>query len=146
MRYLTKEWYLAGQTWPVAADVQARLDETGRAFREARAREDLPPELMRDLSFHDGVIREIHVGEDLTFSIDSPFSGYHTVIFRHARVKQTLPPTGAVWLYEELYRHKSGTGYEAHILLEAPTRSGRRSLQPADLFDLKIICSEICFA
>ena len=44
MRYLTKEWYLAGQTWPVAADVQARLDETGRAFREARAREDLPPQ------------------------------------------------------------------------------------------------------
>lgn len=85
MRYLTKEWYLAGQTWPVAADVQARLDETGRAFREARARADLPPELMRDFSFHDGVIQEIHVGEDLTFSIDSPFSGYHTVIFRHAR-------------------------------------------------------------
>ena len=117
MRYLTKEWYLAGQTWPVAADVQARLDETGRAFREAR-----------------------------TFSIDSPFSGYHTVIFRHARVKQALPPAGAVWLYEELYRHKSGTGYEAHILLEAPTRSGRRRLQLADLFDLKLICSEICFA
>ena len=71
---------------------------------------------------------------------------YHTVIFRHARVKQALPPAGAVWLYEELYRHKSGTGYEAHILLEAPTRSGRRRLQLADLFDLKLICSEICFA
>lgn len=62
------------------------------------------------------------------------------------RVKQALPPAGAVWLYEELYRHKSGTGYEAHILLEAPTRSGRRRLQLADLFDLKLICSEICFA
>ena len=94
----------------------------------------------------DEVIESILVGEDLTFSIDSPFSGYHTVIFRLARVKQALPPAGAVWLYEELYRHKSGTGYEAHILLEAPTRSGRRRLQLADLFDLKLICSEICFA
>ena len=59
MRYLTKEWYLAGQTWPVAADVQARLDETGRAFREARAREDLPPELMRN-----GTVRSMRAQED----------------------------------------------------------------------------------
>ena len=146
MRYLTKEWYLAGQAWPVTAEVQERLDETGRAFRAARAREALPPELVHDLSFHDGVIRAVHSGEDLTFSIDCPFSRHHTVIFRHARVKQTLPPVGAVWLYEELYRHKSGTGYEAHLLLEAPAGAGRRKLQLADLYDLKIVCSEICFA
>lgn len=145
MRYLTKEWYLACQTWPMTANVQKQLDETSRAFRAARVRENLPPELVRDFSFHDGVIRDIHAEEDLTLSIDCPFSSYHTVIFRHARVKQPLPPTGAVWLYEELYRHKSGTGYEAHILLNTPA-SARRNPQLADLFELKIICGEICFA
>ena len=61
-------------------------------------------------------------------------------------MKQALPPVGAVWLYEELYRHKSGTGYEAHLLLEDPAGAGRRKLQLADLYDLKIVCSEICFA
>ncbi len=146
MRYLTKEWFLACQTWPMTAEVQRRLDETSRAFRAAQAREALPPELARDFSFHDGVVREIHTGDDLVLAIDCPFSSCHTVTFRHARVKQPLPPSGAVWLYEELYRHKSGTGYEAHILLETPAGSARRKIQPSDLFDLKIICSEILFA
>lgn len=146
MRYLTKEWYLACQTRPMTAEIQAQLDETSRAFRAARACEDLPPDLLRDFSFHDGVVRDIRAGDDLTFAIDCPLSSCHTVIFRHARVKQALPPTGAVWLYEELYRHKSGTGYEAHILLDAPSGSVRRDLRHSDLFELKIICSEILFA
>lgn len=146
MRYLTKEWHLACQTWPVTADIQKQLDETGRAFRAAQAQENLPLELVRNFSFHDGAVRDIRVGEDLTLFLDCPFSSYHTVIFRHARVKQPLPPAGAVWLYEELYRHKSGTGYEAHILLEAPAASASRKPQLAGLFDPKIICSEICFA
>ena len=146
MRYLTKEWYLACQAWPVTPEVQKQLDEISRACRAARAREDLPPALVQDFSFHDGVVRQIHAADDLTFTIDCPFSSYHMIIFRHARLKQPLPPCGAVWLYEELYRHKSGTGYEAHILLGDPTGSARRKPLLTELFDLKIICSEICFA
>ena len=63
MRYLTKEWYLACQTRPMTAEIQAQLDETSHAFRAARACEDLPPDLLRDFSFHDGVVRDIRAGD-----------------------------------------------------------------------------------
>ena len=61
MRYLTKEWFLACQTWPMTAEVQRRLDETSRAFRAAQAREALPPELARDFSWERVPKTELHL-------------------------------------------------------------------------------------
>ena len=91
-------------------------------------------------------LREIITGTDLTLRIDSPFSEYHTVTFRNANVKQEPPRVGAVWLYRELYRHKSGRGYEAHILFEAPAGPVYRKICAAALIDTRIICDEIEFA
>lgn len=45
-------------------------------------------------------------------------------------MKQEPPVVGAVWLYRELYRHKSGRGYEAHILFEAPAGPVYRKSAP----------------
>ena len=53
---------------------------------------------------------------------------------------------GAVWLYRELYRHKSGRGYEVHILFEAPAGPVYRKICAAALIDTRIICDEIEFA
>ena len=92
------------------------------------------------------MVREILSGEDLTLRIDSPYSEHHTVTFRGARIKQEPPQTGAVWLYRELYRHKSGRGYEAHILFEAPPGPPHRGIRLSDLIDTKILCDEIEFA
>ena len=96
--------------------------------------------------FHDGAVREIVTGTDLTLRIDSPYSEYHTVTFRNANVKQEPPRVGAVWLYRELYRHKSGRGYEAHILFEAPAGPVYRKICAAALIETRIICDEIEFA
>ena len=146
MRYLTKKWYIACQTGPMTPEVQKRLDEIYWAYCAAQTRETLPEGLLRRFFFHDGVVREILSGEDLTLRIDSPYSEYHTVTFRGARIKQEPPQTGAVWLYRELYRHKSGRGYEAHILFEAPPGPPHRGIRPSDLIDTKILCDEIEFA
>ena len=108
MRYLTKDWYIACQTDPMTPEVQKRLDEIDRAYCAAQTREALPDGLLRRFFFHDGAVREIVTGTDLTLRIDSPYSEYHTVTFRNANVKQEPPRVGAVWLYRELYRHKSG--------------------------------------
>ena len=70
----------------------------------------------------------------------------NTVTFRNANVKQEPPRVGAVWLYRELYRHKSGRGYEAHILFEAPAGPVYRKICAAALIDTRIICDEIEFA
>ena len=146
MRYLTKEWYIACQTDPMTPEVQKRLDEIDRAYCAAQTREALPDGLLRRFFFHDGAVREIVTGTDLTLRIDSPFSEYHTVTFRNANVKQEPPRVGAVWLYRELYRHKSGRGYEAHILFEAPAGPVYRKICAAALIDTRIICDEIEFA
>ena len=146
MRYLTKEWYIACQTDPMTPVVQKRLDEIDRAYCAAQTREALPDGLLQRFFFHDGAVRKIITGTDLTLCIDSPYSEFHTVTFRNATIKQEPPRVGAVWLYRELYRHKSGTGYEAHILFEAPAGPAHRKLRPSDLIDTKIICDEIEFA
>ena len=146
MRYLTKEWYIACQTDPMTPEVQKRLDEIDRAYCAAQTREALPDGLLQRFFFHDGAVRKIITGTDLTLCIDSPYSEFHTVTFRNATIKQEPPRVGAVWLYRELYRHKSGTGYEAHILFEAPAGPAHRKLRPSDLIDTKIICDEIEFA
>ena len=146
MRYLTKEWYLACQTRPMTQAVQKKLDDISKAYRTAIETNGLPDELNRSFSFHDGIIQEIISGTDHAFRIDCPFSEYHTVIFRSAMLKQEQPPVGAVWLYQELYRHKSGTGYEAHILFYAPAKTAQRRISASDLIDTKIICSGIDFA
>ena len=146
MRYLTKEWFLACQAWPIAQDAQKKLDDLMRSYHEAQLREALPDGLREKFSFHDGVVRQFTCGQDCTLRIDSPFSSYHTVIFRNAVCRQALPPVGAVWLYEELYRHKSGTGLEAHILFSAPQKPAHKKMLPSDLIEWKILCSEIVFA
>ena len=146
MRYLTKEWYIACQTDPMTLEAQRRLEQIDRAYRAPQTREALPEGLLQRFFFHDGVVREIIAGTDYTLRIDSPYSGFHTVTFCGARLKQEQPRAGAVWLYRELYRHKSGTGYEAHILFEAPSGPAHRGIRPSDLLDVKIICEEIRFA
>ena len=143
MRYFTKEWYIACQTDPMTPAVERRLDEIDRAYQAVQTREALPEALRRKLFFHDGVVRDIQTGTDYTLCIDCPFSPYHTVTFRNALLKQEQPPVGAVWLYRELYRHKSGSGYEVHILFDAHAGPPHEKILPSDLIDLKIICSDI---
>ena len=101
MRYLTKEWYIACQADPMTPEVQKQLDEIDRAYCAAQTRETLPDVLLQQFFFHDGVVREIITGTDLTLRIDSPYSEYHTVTFRGARLKQEPPRVGAVWLIPE---------------------------------------------
>ena len=91
MRYLTKEWYIACQADPMTPEVQKQLDEIDRAYCAAQTRETLPDGLLQQFFFHDGVVREIITGTDLTLRIDSPYSEYHTVTFRGARLKQEPP-------------------------------------------------------
>lgn len=146
MRYFTKEWYLACQTVPMTKALQRQLQEPGEAYRAVQAREALPDELRQNFHFHDGVVREVCAGADYTLCIDSPFSDDHFVTFHNALIRQEQPPVGAVWLYEELYRHKSGTGYEAHILFYAPSGPVHSRTLASDLIGLKIICTAISFA
>jgi len=94
MRYLTKDWYIACQTDPMTPEVQKRLDEIDRAYCAAQTREALPDGLLRRFFFHDGAVREIVTGTDLTLRIDSPYSEYHTVTFRNANVKQEPARSG----------------------------------------------------
>ena len=143
MRYFTKEWFLNCQTFPMTESMRKKADEAGDAYRFACEKEKLPDNLLKNFSFHDGVIREITSGTDYILSIDSPFSEYHTVIFRSALLKQEQPIIGAEWLYEELYRHKSGIGYEAHILFFSPSGAPHKKIRESDLIDLKIICEDI---
>lgn len=139
MRYFTKEWYELCQVYGRTFDgkkeaaLKKQLDGVSAAFQAAIKKENLPEDLWEKFSFHDGDIRDIQEGSDYIVVVDSPFSGYHKVTFRDAAVKQDRIPVGAVWLYEELYRH--ALGYEAHILCQ----------KGWDLYDTKIICSEILF-
>lgn len=137
MRFFTKEWYGLQQEYGLTferkkkAALQKGLDAVSEAFQQAVERENLPKELWDKFYFHDGIIRNIQEGYDYILEVDSPFSAYHKLTFCGAVVKQDKIPPGAVWLYEELYRH--ALGYEAHIL----SQSG------PDLRDTKIICGEI---
>ena len=91
MRYLTKDWYIACQTDPMTPEVQKRLDEIDRAYCAAQTREALPDGLLRRFFFHDGAVREIVTGTDLTLRIDSTYSEYHTVTFRPRRRGLAVP-------------------------------------------------------
>lgn len=139
MRYFTKEWYelcqVYGRTFErkKEAALKKQMDGVSAAFQEALKKENLPEGLWEKFFFHDGDIRDIQEGADYIVEVDSPFSEYHKVAFRNAVLKQDSMKIGAVWLYEELYRHH--LGYEAHVL----SQCGR------DLCDTKIICSEILF-
>ena len=135
MRYFTKEWYIACQTDPMTPAVELRLDEIDRAYQAVQTREALPDRLLRRFFFHDGAVRQIITGTDLTLRIDSPYSEYHTVTFRSAKIKQEPPCVGAVWLYRELYRHKSGRGYETHMLLQRA--------RSEELIETRVVCGDI---
>lgn len=143
MRYFTKEWFLESQTYPLTENTRKKLSEIGAAYRTACEKEKLSEQLVKDFFFHDGKVSKIITEKDCTLSVDSPFSAYHTILFRDAVLKGELPPIGAVWLYEELYRHKSGIGYEVHILFSSPTGTKHKTIQKSDLLDLKILCREI---
>lgn len=146
MRYLTKEWYIRCQSYPKPHELEKELRGISESCRRAREKEDLPDNLRRGFMFHDGDILEIVTGKDFIIHIDSPFSNYHTITFLDAAVKQEPPPAGALWLYEELYRHKSGVGYEAHILSQKASGPRHKKVLASDLFDTKIICRDILFA
>ena len=143
MRYLTKDWYILGQAYPMPEERKRKWEAIIASYQEAQNKEALPDALRRNFMFHDGKVLEIAAGADFIIQIRSPFSDYHKITFREASVKQEIPPMGAVWLYQELYRHKSGNGYEAHILFSKPSKPVHKKLLTSDLFDTKIICKDI---
>ena len=142
MRYLTKDWYLMSQQYPMPEEVQEKVHDAWKAFREAQAREDIPRELAGRLSLHDGDVTGVVMGEDCVLAVDSPYSGNHRITFRNAVPGPEQPAEGRpwVWIYDELYRTPEG-GYEAHILLQSDCGPG--GVTAADLCDLVIVCSEI---
>jgi len=137
MRFFTKEWYGLQQEYGRTFEKEKKsvlkkeLDNISEAFQRAIAREELPKELWNNFAFHDGIIRNIQEGPDYIIEVDSPFNANRKLTFYNAVVKQDNICVGAVWLYEELYRH--ALGYEAHILSQVGL----------ELRDTKIICSEI---
>lgn len=122
MRYLDKNWFIKSQEYPPDGNV----DDALKALRAAEDKDGIPEKLRHDLCFHDGkVISEeivqsgaepVFSGKDYILRLNCP-SEHDTVIFRDTIVKAERSPAGAEWLYEEIYRHKSGKGYEIHILL-----------------------------
>ena len=143
MRYLTKDWFMSTQTYPMPDELKKRSDEIMASYREAQDKELLPDTLRREFMFHDGEVLAIAAGADFVVQIKSPFSDHHKITFREASVKQEIPPVGAMWLYQELYRHKSGDGYEAHILFYKHSKPEHKKVLTSDLFDTKIICKDI---
>lgn len=139
MRYFTKEWYLKCQTAPQMKE----LRDVVEIFQKESAKEDLPQHLREDFMFHDGEILKFETGTDCVIEIESPFSQYHKIRFCNAVMKQELPSIGAIWLYEELYKNKSGIGYEAHILFLKMIKPNHKIILSSDLFETKIICSDI---
>ena len=139
MRFLTKDWYELMQRYGRPFDVKEaerlrkQLDIVSSDLQKAMDQESLPEELRKKFFFHDGEICNIQEGADYILEISSPFSEYRRVMFCGAMVKQDRIPAGAVWLYEELYRHF--LGYEAHILCWSSQ----------GLRDTKIICTNILF-
>ena len=151
MRYLTKNWYLECQK--PAFDMN-RINAAAAALNKAEKNDHIPEPLKRGLCFHDGkVISETTAvskaapafsGRDYILSIDCPMNPHSVVTFHDALVKSERSPEGSNWLYEEIYRHKSGNGYEIHILFESCSgRSG--PTRPTDLIEMKIICQDITF-
>ena len=101
MRYLTKDWYLMSQQYPMPEEVQEKVHAAWKAFREAQAREDIPQELAGRLSLHDGDVTGVVMGEDCVLAVDSPYSGSHRITFRNAvsgpeqPAEPEPPPEGA---------------------------------------------------
>lgn len=143
MRYLTKDWFMRMQTYPMPEELKKKLNGIAAFYQEAQNKELLSDVLRRDFMFHDGEVLEITAGADFIVHIKSPFSSYHKITFREASIKQEIPPVGAVWLYQELYRHKSGNGYEAHILFYKRSKPEHKKILTSDLFNMKIICKDI---
>lgn len=148
MRYLDKNWYLKSQKYPPDGETY----EAVKALDEAEIKSGVPENLRRYLCFHDGKIiseetvqsgvEPIFSGSDYALRIQCPYK-QETVTFRDAIVKTERPPTGAEWLYEEIYRHKSGKGYEIHILLESS--ECHIPILVSDLIEMKIVCRDISF-
>ena len=128
MRYMTKQWFIGCQTGETKNPAEAPA-----LAHAARERERLPEELDRTFYFHDGTVLAAESGENLTLDIKSAYSPHSRVVFRNALVKGGAPAPGDTWLYEELYRHKSGRGYEAHMLLS----------RGSELLETRIVCSDI---
>ncbi len=145
MRYLTKDWYLKCQIYPQTKELKEELDNAVNAYHIDQGNEKLPTDLCKKLMFHDGIISKIETGTDIIIEIESPYSEYNRITFQNAVVKQEIPPVAASWLYEEIYPHKSGVGYEVHILLFKMMKSNHKKVLKSDLFETKIICKDILF-
>ena len=154
MKYLDKKWYLECQK---SAGDKNRIKAAITALNEAEIKHRIPENLKRDLCFHDGkVISEetvrseaepVFSGCDYILRINSPLNPHSVVIFRDALVKSERSPESAEWLYEEIYRHKSGNGYEIHILFISYSGCDRhpREVLPSDLIEMKVICQDVAF-
>ncbi len=145
MRYLTKDWYIKCQIYPQTKALKEELDQAVNEYRAEQNSGKMPTDLCRKMMFHDGTIWNVKTGADCIMEVDSPYSEYRSIIFCDALIKQELPPSGATWLYEEIYPHKSGVGYEVHILSYKMLKPGHKTIKSSDLFDTKIICKDIMF-
>ncbi len=145
IRYLTKDWYLKCQIYPQTQGLKEELDNAVNAYRTEQEKIKIPPDLCRKLMFHDGNISKIEIGTDCTIEIESPYSEHNRIIFINAIIQQELPPVGATWLYEEIYFHKSGVGYEVQILSFKMMKPNHKKILKSDLFETKIICKDILF-
>lgn len=146
MRYFTKEWFLKCQIYPQTKALKDELNDAAAAFHAAQSKDDLPSLLRRELMLHDGEVSNIETAADCVVEVNnSPYAVHQKIRFTNALVKQALPPIGAIWLYEELYRHKRGVGYEVHILFHKPMPPKHKAILASDLFETKIICDDIVF-
>ena len=130
MRYMTKQWFAGRQTGETKNPAQAPA-----LAHAARVREQLPEELDRDFHFHDGTVLAVKLGNDLTLDIKSAYSPHSRIVFMDALIRGGEPKPGDTWLYEELYRHKSGRGYEAHMLLQRA--------RSEELIETRVVCGDI---
>lgn len=99
---------------------EAKVDRIRKIYRRYldAHQEELPPELVESLSFHDADLKSMEWnGSDLTLTIEGGMTDTERVTFSNAAI--ILEESGVVggwWLYEELYR--VGGRYELRVLLE----------------------------
>lgn len=145
MKYLTKEWYLRCQTWPMPQELWAEIEDTIKAYREMQEAEPLPEGLLDSFRFHDfAVMSSSHPepGANLLLRLGEPGYASRLLTFRSAFVKGTLPPKDSTLIYWELYRHKSGRGLEVHLLFHH-WKKGAKKVTAEQLYDPVIRCEAL---
>lgn len=145
MKYLTKDWYLRCQTWPMPQELLDEINDTLKTYRAVQEAEPLPEGLLESFRFHDFEVlsgSQSEPGADLLLRLGEPGYESRLLTFRNAFVKGTLPPPDSTLIYWELYRHKSGCGLEVHLLFHH-WKKGAKKVTAEQLFDPVIRCEEL---